>query len=65
VELKDGATTVWKGIIGTGAASGTKIGFEDEDGIILTAEASLVVSAGGVGVITVLNMIGYTRGDSE
>lgn len=67
VELRDGATKKWKGIIGSGAARGTRIGFVDQDGIMLSTNtaANLVVDAGGAGVVTHLNMIGYTRKLSE
>ncbi|MEC0265137.1 hypothetical protein [Paenibacillus anseongense] len=62
VELKDGSTTVWKEIIGSGAPRGERAGIVFNSPIKLTAgnAANLVVSAGGTGVITSANMAGYT-----
>lgn len=62
VELKDGSTTVWKEIIGSGAPRGDRAGIVLNHPIALTTgnAANLAVSAGGVGVITSANMAGYT-----
>lgn len=62
VELKDGDTTKWKEIIGNGATQGERVGFVYLHGIKMNenSDVNLVVSAGGDGVVTHVNMAGKT-----
>lgn len=62
IQLKDGTTTIWKEIIGSGAARGERAGlvFAFPIGLTIGNAANLAVDAGGAGVITTANMAGYT-----
>ncbi len=62
IQLKDGGTTVWKEIIGSGAPRGDRAGIVFTFPIALTAgnAANLAVDAGGAGVVTSANMASYT-----
>lgn len=62
VSLKDGSTTIWKGNIGSGSPRGERTGVAFAFPVALTAgqAANLVVDAGGAGVITTANLVGYT-----
>jgi len=61
--LRLGATVVYKSVIGSGAVRGSRIGYM---GSKIAAPAGVDVSiqagAGGAGVITTLNLVGYSRG---
>jgi len=60
--LKDGATTKWKTIIGSGASRGTRVGIVLPMPIKITAGANcvLAVDAGGASVVTTANLAYYT-----
>jgi hypothetical protein len=62
VELKDGATVKWKGIIGAGAERGSSVERTFDPPIRGTTNTAmtLVVSAGGASVVTTANLQGYT-----
>ena len=58
VLLKDGTTTKWKTVIGSGASRGTRVGMVLPMPIKITAGANLIlaVDAGGASVITTANV---------
>lgn len=62
ITLQDGATTVWKTWIGSGAPRGDRVGVAFSFPLAMSVgnAANLVVQAGGTGVITTANMAGYT-----
>jgi hypothetical protein len=62
ISLKDGSTVVWKEIIGSGAPRGERAGIVFTSPIKMTAATAttLVVDAGGAGVLTSANLAGYT-----
>jgi hypothetical protein len=63
VELRDGATVKWREYIGSGAARGARVAVNLGTGGIemsVNAAVNLVVSAGGAGVVTDANLVGFT-----
>lgn len=63
IEVKDDTAAVYKTVIGEGAPSGERVGIVFNKGIIIESgnDVSLEVPAGGVGVITELNLVGFTK----
>ncbi len=63
IVLKAGATAIWKSVIGSGAARGTRINavFNHPIEMAKNTAANLVIDAGGADVVTVASMTGYTR----
>jgi len=63
VELRDGATPKWKGVIGTAKSSGERLVFQLPEPIEFTVNtaANLVIPACGAGVISLASIIGWTK----
>lgn len=62
IELKDGATVRWRGVIGAAAARGAVYRKDFREPIVCAdnAAANLEVAAAGAGAITTANMAGFT-----
>ncbi len=61
VTLKDGATVIWKGVVGTGARGmGLIKDFLFPLVLSENSAANLEVAAGGASVVTTANLTGYT-----
>ncbi|SPF51245.1 hypothetical protein SBF1_50129 [Candidatus Desulfosporosinus infrequens] len=57
--IKDGSAINWKEVIGSGASSGTRCGWESAIPVKMTAigdSLTLVIDAGGTGVVTTANI---------
>lgn len=63
IELRDGSTVKWSGVIGAGTASGSRCTLMINSPILMSVNtaANLYVPAGGAGVISFATLIGYTR----
>ena len=63
VELREGATVRWRGVIGEASPKGERIGFILPHGVEFDESAAidLYVPAGGVGCISVANLLYHTK----